>query len=373
MPTSNGIISAPISIDDVNNTLGHGSTDLGTLCTSNKINKWSRYKPISVQQVAELTESQWKNYNYGWVIPSYSTRPEVWQAYVNGNGWSYSKPSSYFRLTDFIKYNHNSKSPFNVELNNTSPSIGTSISFEMSGIEDIKSWGYFSSISSSTLQFGILCSNGGYFPITGSTLTFDTIEWTKIQCSITSGDFTAGSSYTFCPVITTYTKVTPQAWNYLGQSDIGGTWWLMPVSELNATIVSNKTVMDYISVSNSTNSMTVTNKGSYLEYSRIDASITISLGSGYSGTSAITVSAILRYNNHYTSSGYEVLEIGRISSFSLTKGNSATKSIGSSVVVRSDLTKDDSQLNCQLHVSVTEGSSVYERDFSVVLDTTSWG
>ena len=32
MSTSNGKITAPVSISDVNSTLGHGSTNLGVLC-----------------------------------------------------------------------------------------------------------------------------------------------------------------------------------------------------------------------------------------------------------------------------------------------------------------------------------------------------
>lgn len=43
----NGIISAPVSIDDVKQALGESSNDLATLCKSENINIWSRYKPIS--------------------------------------------------------------------------------------------------------------------------------------------------------------------------------------------------------------------------------------------------------------------------------------------------------------------------------------
>lgn len=45
--SENGIISAPISIDDVKRALGESSNDLATLCKSENINIWSKYKPIS--------------------------------------------------------------------------------------------------------------------------------------------------------------------------------------------------------------------------------------------------------------------------------------------------------------------------------------
>lgn len=42
-----GIISAPVSIDDVKRALRESSNDLATLCKSENINIWSKYKPIS--------------------------------------------------------------------------------------------------------------------------------------------------------------------------------------------------------------------------------------------------------------------------------------------------------------------------------------
>ena len=45
--SENGIISAPVSIDDVKQALGESSNDLATLCKSDNINIWSKYKPIS--------------------------------------------------------------------------------------------------------------------------------------------------------------------------------------------------------------------------------------------------------------------------------------------------------------------------------------
>jgi hypothetical protein len=42
-----GIISAPVSIGDVKQALGESSNDLATLCKSENINIWSKYKPIS--------------------------------------------------------------------------------------------------------------------------------------------------------------------------------------------------------------------------------------------------------------------------------------------------------------------------------------
>ena len=47
MSVSNGKIVAPVSIEDVKTVLGESSNDLATLCKSENINIWSKYKPIS--------------------------------------------------------------------------------------------------------------------------------------------------------------------------------------------------------------------------------------------------------------------------------------------------------------------------------------
>lgn len=45
--SNSGIISDPVSIDDVKQVLGESSNDLATLCKNENINIWSKYKPIS--------------------------------------------------------------------------------------------------------------------------------------------------------------------------------------------------------------------------------------------------------------------------------------------------------------------------------------
>lgn len=70
--SENGIISAPVSIDDVKQALGESSNDLATLCKSENINIWSRYKPISCkgdfkeypirEDSEEIVTSSYSNY-----------------------------------------------------------------------------------------------------------------------------------------------------------------------------------------------------------------------------------------------------------------------------------------------------------------------
>lgn len=59
MPYSNGIITAPVSIYDVQRAIGASSPDLGTLCKHANINKWARFKPIKASGITPLENRTW--------------------------------------------------------------------------------------------------------------------------------------------------------------------------------------------------------------------------------------------------------------------------------------------------------------------------
>jgi hypothetical protein len=112
-----------VSIEDVRTVLNYNSNDLGTLCgnSNNNVNKWAKHKPIVYPNVlAALTDTQFKEKNYGLTIPnpltgSYTKIDDVILA--AGNAYLYTRPSglmaSPFRLTDFNNYDHSVKAPIN--------------------------------------------------------------------------------------------------------------------------------------------------------------------------------------------------------------------------------------------------------------------
>ena len=114
--SSTGIISAPVSIDDVKSALGESSNDVATLCTSSNINMWAKYKPTSYP--APFPEDWYKagDGNYGMNIPN-DARVTNTNALVakyslehNGYGGMYKRPTggstSPYRLGDFRGYRH---------------------------------------------------------------------------------------------------------------------------------------------------------------------------------------------------------------------------------------------------------------------------
>ena len=91
---------------------------MGTLCVSDKINKWAKYKPEIINQPDSISLEQRKSNNFGLVSDkTYNSRSELLTAVKNGSftgGWSYNRPTgtAWKRLDDFVGYNHKAKAPF---------------------------------------------------------------------------------------------------------------------------------------------------------------------------------------------------------------------------------------------------------------------
>ena len=105
-----------LTTNAVASALGEASNDVGTLCKSNKINKWSKWKPIQNNKVTGLTLTDLQNANFGFTIPNADADEGVALA----QAWTYNKPTggaaSPYRLGDFRGYEHNSIRPFNLLL-----------------------------------------------------------------------------------------------------------------------------------------------------------------------------------------------------------------------------------------------------------------
>lgn len=111
MGVNNGIITAPINLKDPYTCMGVGATEDGNtlsyICSNihEKINIWSKWKPVIVDTPQEITGEQLKAAAYGL------------QWYQSGDSLTYSikyNPpklgENWSRLTDFIGYNHNAVS-----------------------------------------------------------------------------------------------------------------------------------------------------------------------------------------------------------------------------------------------------------------------
>ena len=95
---------SPIGLQEVYSLLGVAKTgtyyDVATICSSEKINMWSRNKPIRVNTPAEITEAQKHSAAFGLSASFTYNEPAV---------WTYLPPrpgTDWCRLTDFNEYGH---------------------------------------------------------------------------------------------------------------------------------------------------------------------------------------------------------------------------------------------------------------------------
>lgn len=122
MANSNGIITAPVRVAaDVRNVLGETETDLSVLCTSDKINWASIFKPVHIANTLfpDRSGAWWRGTNGDCGITpkrlNIYTEVASVQTSDGKNGWTYTRPFggtlSPYRIGDFDKYNHNAVFP----------------------------------------------------------------------------------------------------------------------------------------------------------------------------------------------------------------------------------------------------------------------
>ncbi len=126
MGLNNGILTQPISLEDIAQCFGVSTEDLGTLCSYSDINMWAKYKPLRHGYEGVLTDAQRALGGYGILATKYnvdnsSSRESAINNAIAGNtGWRHDKPrgenySEWYRELDFDGYNHNSICPFYLE------------------------------------------------------------------------------------------------------------------------------------------------------------------------------------------------------------------------------------------------------------------
>lgn len=103
-----------ISTTLVRTALGESTNDIGTLCRSTNINKWSKWKPIRADNVTGIDTGILAGATYGLNISSYGSVASVVSAYgINGGLWAYLMPrggavDEPYRIGDFRNYDHSS-------------------------------------------------------------------------------------------------------------------------------------------------------------------------------------------------------------------------------------------------------------------------
>ena len=106
----------------VGTTIGSASRDVGSLCSSTLINKWSKYKPVIYPTITTTGVTDWWKANDGYCGFSIPQYVDIDSLLGDNTTWVYNKPygtiNSPYRLGDFRGYEHTSVIPFDVLLPN---------------------------------------------------------------------------------------------------------------------------------------------------------------------------------------------------------------------------------------------------------------
>lgn len=111
----------------VANELGVASRNIGELCTNQKVNKWSFWKPVYYPSINGITDSVLYWVNDGFNLPLSGMQfPGLAEAFANKNSsgyWEYIKPEgdaeSPYRIGDFRNYDHDQNTWFDIHLRGT--------------------------------------------------------------------------------------------------------------------------------------------------------------------------------------------------------------------------------------------------------------
>ena len=215
MPYNNGIVTAPVNINDIRSAVSHSSGDIGTLIMNGSINKWAKYKPVRNPVVDTVTgqwdynNNRWLNNaswwkaggNCGFLIEQFTefgaslTTPGTFMYKLMNQqlGWTYPRPQGGaqqpFRYQDFAQYNRNAIAPYG-EIGATKiyvqPSGYAQIDWEITYVDDDNLRLTDFSISNHPLSdfyLGILLWSGNQWRVYTSNIKFGAGESLSIAIS----------------------------------------------------------------------------------------------------------------------------------------------------------------------------------------------
>lgn len=223
-----------ITISLVRNTLGENKNDVGQLCTSNRINTNSFWKPVT-SPVLAMTEAELFRVNDGFTVDVYSNPISLWNAIINGQTWRYNTAEAPYRLGDYRNYDRSAGPWYDWNFMNTSQACwGESRPIENSGYRDLQwLWGNFQAFNwlnphgQDNACLGLLMSpnNSGssesvYFYRICSTLDYDS---ERLPFIVPEGLNSYNQTYYFTPVLSTMMNTQDRETTYFSVNNLGPT------------------------------------------------------------------------------------------------------------------------------------------------------
>ena len=212
-----------ISTSLVGTTLGSGSRDVGTLCTHPNINKWSKWKPISIAKVTGLTESDLQSANYGLSIPAADSDDGTYLSQT----WGYIKPTggsnSPYRIGDFRTYEHAAICPFNFILPN-SIAVGSSGVVAKITFPSITPYNVDGKYFFGDKYFGVLIKKGTELQYKTATMTINnggtTVDFSESTLLDTTGIIELYAMFTSTAITTISSSISQMLYSLNGEANI---------------------------------------------------------------------------------------------------------------------------------------------------------
>ena len=191
--------STGITTSMVAQAIGAGTNDVGSLCKHTNVNKWSKYKPVRLEKVTGLTESDFKQANFGFNILASSDSPSV---DILSRYWDYLKPiggsATPFRLGDFRQYDHNEGKPlfisddyleqlWNIFMSD-SPYLSVALTYKINGTS------YFGSVNNRLNIEDLSISNTGTWEFKNLYLSVGAFEGSTFHCVTAPAALSSGVS-----------------------------------------------------------------------------------------------------------------------------------------------------------------------------------
>lgn len=306
-----------ITITDINNMLGTNLKNVSELCTSDKINKWSFYKPVQLSKSTSLNDDDYYQINDGFTNIVYNSPFEL--MHNLDNGWKYEIPDANFRLGDFNGYASSRGQWFKLEINGkTTTTNGGNINFTIS--DDLQNFvsnfNIFNGNNTTNIDLGLIISNrpfseasNCYYYKVCTLIDYDEKISLKVDETLPVG------SYNVIAVLTDYTNVESGHYYYFrADSTVTAKWYMLPQSQVQFTVEQGTITDDVFKKIHTTVSDGTYNEGSDYngEYvSDIDFNLSVSVSGDYVG-SAIEYSGDIYFNNAYINNTTKDIKIGSI-------------------------------------------------------------
>lgn len=302
------VIQKPIDTIELMSVLGEGLNDIGSLCKSANINKWSKYKPVSAKSIIPQ-DNIWKGDDgkCGIEIIKYNSLIDLKIGYDNKTDmYKYIHPSggtlSPYRLTDFNGYNHEAKNPIkNVEAQDSIKSNETltctciretSNDFKLSDIKDLGTCYYGVALFDNNVPVYFRTSP---YPI--SEITADYFVSFNIDHNLMRGEFS---------IIPFFTTIKNPDQSYA--ENLNGTWYGLPITLPNNVSINDSDDDKLILDTDSINRMvTIVNHGTItVDNVKLDLRYSTSLYNSDYKTGEAMIASGLSLKAQTTSMAYTV-------------------------------------------------------------------